>query len=231
MVVLALWCGKVSGSELPPFDGLLEPKEVVEYSSQVSGILEEVAVERGDWVKRGQVLARLKAGIEQAAVNVASARVEFAKRKSVRNQQLYEKRLISTHDKDELDTEIILGKFELQEARERLALRTIKSTVDGVVVSRTGAPGEYVGEAPFLTVAQIDPLSVELVVSDEFIGRIQEGAVAQVHIQLPERKTRTATVVIVDDVIDAASSTFGVRLELPNPDLLLPAGVKCQVVF
>ncbi len=37
-----------------------------------------------------------------------------------------------------------------------------------------------------------------------------------------------AKVVIVDQVIDAASGTFGVRVELPNPKLELPAGLKCQ---
>lgn len=32
-------------------------------------------------------------------------------------------------------------------------------------------------------------------------------------------------------IIDAASGTFGVRIELPNPDFLLPAGLKCKAVF
>jgi membrane fusion protein (multidrug efflux system) len=41
----------------------------------------------------------------------------------------------------------------------------------------------------------------------------------------------TAEVKIVDKVIDAASGTFGVRLELPNPNYRLPAGLKCKVIF
>ena len=49
-------------------------------------------------------------------------------------------------------------------------------------------------------------------------------------------KTRTeerysATVAIVDRVIDPASNTFGVRLKLPNPDYRLPSGLQCQVRF
>jgi len=43
--------------------------------------------------------------------------------------------------------------------------------------------------------------------------------------------TYTAKVVIVDRVIDAASGTFGVRLEIPNPKYELPAGLKCRVIF
>jgi multidrug efflux pump subunit AcrA (membrane-fusion protein) len=40
-----------------------------------------------------------------------------------------------------------------------------------------------------------------------------------------------ATVTVVDRVVDAASGTFGVRLELPNPDRALSAGLKCRVRF
>jgi multidrug efflux pump subunit AcrA (membrane-fusion protein) len=40
-----------------------------------------------------------------------------------------------------------------------------------------------------------------------------------------------ASVSIVDRVIDAASGTFGVRFDLPNPDLAIPSGLHCQVRF
>jgi|LGOV01.1.fsa_nt_gb RND family efflux transporter MFP subunit len=221
----------VIAAELPPLEGLVEPNDLVEFSSQVPGILESVAVERGARVDQDQVLAQLKSGVEKSAVKVAEARVEFGKRKSVRNSELYKKQLISIHDKDELETEIQLAELELDEARERLALRTIVSTVDGVVVERTGAPGEYVGEEPFLTVAQLDPLNVELVVPVEYYGMIKLGSMAQVQLEAAVGGSHQAKVVIVDQVIDAASGTFGVRLELPNPKLKLPAGLKCQVVF
>jgi hypothetical protein len=43
--------------------------------------------------------------------------------------------------------------------------------------------------------------------------------------------TYAATVTVVDEVFDAASGTFGVRLKLPNPELRLPAGVRCRISF
>jgi hypothetical protein len=43
--------------------------------------------------------------------------------------------------------------------------------------------------------------------------------------------TYIAKVIIVDRVIDAASGTFGVRLEIPNPEYQLPAGPKCRMIF
>ena len=230
-LLLVVWFVPAQAADLPPFEGLIEPRELVGFSSQVPGILEVIKVERGDKVRCGQVLARLKSGVETAAVKLAAARVEFGKRKAVRNEELYKKQLISIHEKDEIATEIQLAELQLIEAQERLALRTIRSTIDGVVVERMGSPGEYVGEEPFLSIARINPLNVELVVPVDFFGAIKEGTPVQVLLPEPVGGSYPAKVVIVDQVIDAGSGTFGVRVELPNPKLELPAGLKCQVVF
>jgi hypothetical protein len=53
--------------------------------------------------------------------------------------------------------------------------------------------------------------------------------VADVTPEPPFTRTYRAKVKVVDRVIDAASGMFGIRLELPNPDYSLPAGLKCKV--
>lgn len=62
-------------------------------------------------------------------------------------------------------------------------------------------------------------------------GRLKAGQKAQVEAEAPLSGRYVATVVIVDRVVDSASGTLGVRLELPNPKGSIPAGVKCRVAF
>ena len=62
-------------------------------------------------------------------------------------------------------------------------------------------------------------------------GQIELGAEGEVRPEPPFDQPYTAKVVIVDRVVDAASGTFGLRLELPNPKGELPAGLKCTVRF
>jgi multidrug efflux pump subunit AcrA (membrane-fusion protein) len=100
-----------------------------------------------------------------------------------------------------------------------------------VVVERYVSPGEYVNSQPLLRVAQIDPLRVEVIVPAQIFGRIIPGMTAIIVPELPEYGEQTATVTIVDKVIDAASSTFGVRLELPNAEQQMPSGLRCLVRF
>ena len=232
LLVLLFAAVAAPGEEYDDLDGLLEPSEVVEVGSQVPGILEEVLVERGDRVQENQVLARLKAGVERASVDLAQARVEFGKRKAIRNEDLYQKQLISIHEKDEIETEIQISELQLREAIERLELRTILSPIQGVVVKRLHAPGEYVGEVDsILTVACINPLNVEVIVPVDRFGTIKSGMKAQIRPESPIGGVHLAEVTVVDQVIDAASGNFGVRLELPNPLYQLPAGVNCKVRF
>jgi hypothetical protein len=72
---------------------------------------------------------------------------------------------------------------------------------------------------------------VEVIVPAQMFGKISPGMTATVVPELLAYGEQTATVTVVDKVIDAASSTFGVRLELPNPDQQIPSGLKCLVRF
>jgi len=212
-------------------EGMLEPSEVVELSSQVPGIIDEITVDRGDRVQKGEVLALLKSGVERAAVDLARAKVDFVKRKLVRNEELFRKKLISMHEKDELETEITLSELAKKEAMERLRLRTIQSPVDGIVVKRIGAPGEYIGEGSIMTLARIHPIYVEVIAPVEYLGLIRKGMKAEVISESPAGGRYQVRVSVVDHVVDAGSGTFGVRLELPNPNYTIPAGLKCLVRF
>jgi len=224
--------GQQTGSPLSNFlEGLIEPHKVVEVSSQVSGILDEVTVERGSRVEKDQVVARLTSALERVAVDLASAQLAFAKRRADRNAELFAQEMLSAHERDEMDTEIELADLQLRQARERLKMRTIRSPIQGMVAARYLSEGEFAGDGPILKIAQIDPLNVELIVPFERFGAIRKGMVGEIRPEEPIGGLYHARVVIVDQVIDAASGTFGVRLELPNSDYRLPAGLKCRVQF
>jgi multidrug efflux pump subunit AcrA (membrane-fusion protein) len=114
---------------------------------------------------------------------------------------------------------------------EILDRRTIRSPVSGYVVERRMSPGEVVDEETILTLAQVDPLRVEVIVPSTLYGQIQVGMQAEVFPELPPDAIYEAEVTLVDRVIDAASGTFGARLELENRGHLIPGGLRCRVRF
>jgi len=81
----------------------------------------------------------------------------------------------------------------------------------------------------FLEAVEINPVVVHG--GGKAITRAMEKAGLAANFIQGQRVTDEATVQIVDRVVDSASGTFGVRLEVPNPSGTMPAGVKCKVRF
>jgi membrane fusion protein (multidrug efflux system) len=162
---------------------------------------------------------------------LAKVREDFGKRKAVRNDELYKDKLISSHQKDEIDTELEIAKLQRRQAEEQLQLRMVKSPINGVVVERDKDPGEYVENESLLTIVSLNPLNVEVVAPAERFGSISEGMVAEIQTLGPVDDVFQAEVILVDQLIDAASGTFRVRLRLDNPASAIPAGLNCYAKF
>ena len=243
------------------FDCMIEARQSVEIRSSVEAVIETVTVRRGDTVTKGQVLVTLESGPERAAlalaesrarnegeIKLAEARLDISGKKLARADELFKQKFISENARDEAHAEFRLASEELLRARENrriaelealrakevLALRTIRSPVTGVVVEVMRKPGEFGAisfKDPIMRLAEIDPLHVEAVLPGSMYGKVHRGQKAIVTPEAPIGGRYQTTVMIVDPVIDAASGTLGVRLELPNRKRAIPAGVRCRVEF
>jgi RND family efflux transporter MFP subunit len=221
--------GKKLGDDM---ECLLEPHLVANVGSPVEGTLNQVLVDRGASVGKGQVVARLNSSVEAANLELRKAQEEFGKRKVERNKELFSKELISANEKDEIETQTRIAGLEVQQQQQVLEQRSIRSPLNGVVVERFLGPGERVAnEKAILRIAQIDPLNVEVIAPVELFGAVKTGMPAEIRLDPMLPGVYKARVVVVDRVIDAASGTFGIRLELPNPGNKVPAGIKCKARF
>ncbi len=210
---------------------LLVANMVIDLSSPVIGVIAKVNVDRGDKVRKGEVVVRLRSEVEQAMVNLGRAQVEFGKTTALRNNELFEQELISEQEKDEVERDSEVSRLQLVTAQKQLQQKVITSPINGIVLERMMDPGEYVGEYPILKIASLDPLYVEAVLPKELFGTIKVKNVAEVALEAPIGGLYKAKVTVVDQIIDAASGTFGVRLTLPNPKNAIPVGLKCKIRF
>lgn len=164
--LLVLWTQSTVAAE---FDCVMDPRQVVEIRSSVEGVIERLAVDRGDLVRKGQVLVQLDAAVERAAAALAlqrsqlegavrsgESRVEFSLKKHGRQEELFKQSFISAQARDEAATERKLAESELKEAMDNrrvaeleykrqtevLKLKTILSPIAGVVMERLMHPGE-----------------------------------------------------------------------------------------
>jgi RND family efflux transporter MFP subunit len=244
------------------FTCLIEPTQMVELGSPVTGRVDSVYVKRGDLVKKNQILATLESNAEHAAselakfkslqvgpAKMAESKMAFSKRKLNRRQELASEKLMSVQDCEDTESELRVAEAELQIAKENrqiaklelqqqnslLDLRTIRSPVDGVVVDQGAFQGEIFEPGSnkkfIIKVAEMNPLKVHVILPKNLFGQLKHGTAASISPEIPQGSIYSARVKMIDRLIDAASGTFVIFLEMPNPKLDIPAGVKCKVEF
>lgn len=254
--VLAAACLAPAAAWAQPLGCLIEPLRVSEVGSPVIGVIESTLVERGDAVRAGQPLASLRADVERQSVAVAAskaqatgelkaaeANADLARQKLARAVDLSNQQFISSQALEQAKAEAAVAENRLAQAREQrnvfarehelslaqLGLRTIRSPISGIVVERYLSAGERVEEKAMFRVAVVHPLRVEVVLPATAYATVRQGMELTVTPEFPGASPRAARVTLVDKLIDGASNTFRIRLELPNPDHKLPAGLRCKV--
>ena len=255
LLSISILQGTAQAAEL---DCMVKPEMYIELSSPATGVLEKLFVNKGDRVSKGQPVAQLEASVETAKVNQAKFEVAntsdlnsrkiqlaFAKRTQARYQDITHTNSVSQLDKDKADTEVTLAETELKKALEdhkaaeltlalakaQLALKTIKSPIDGIVIDRYAMLGESVNDRAIMKLAQVDPLRVELVAPTEYFDLIQKDMEVEIRPERPLNRVFKAKVTVVDQLIDPASGSFAVRMSLPNPEEKMVGGVNCLAIF
>ena len=259
LALFAAMASSPARSQEAVFDCVIDPSARVKVGSPAVGILEHVLVKRGDAVKKGSVVAKLESGAETANVELGKlraesiaeieaqeARVGLIRSRHARAKQLAKKGVVTRDRLEELEASLRVNERELVQAkvkkrlaevdlkRSRVILeqRTILSPIDGLVSERHMSPGEFVNQtSTIVTISDMHPLHVEAFVSVAYWGGIEVGMTGIVELERPVGGAYPAKVIVVDRVFDAASATFGVRLQLPNAGNELPAGQRCKVRF
>ena len=243
---------------IPELDCVIEPSEIVDVGSALPGLVGSILADRSDLVKKGAVIVKMESSVQQASlaqakmkaglktsIKLREATAAFGNLTQDRNKELLKTSAISIQDMDQLKTETRIAELQVQQEKENrrlaqleyaraksiLAQRSIRSPVDGVIMDRFKSVGEYVDDEPLLRVAQLDPLNIEVIVPVSYLGRVKPGMQAEVMSVVPGSDTYLATVERVDTVADAASGTYGVRLNLSNPEYKVPAGMRCRLSF
>ncbi|WP_266168853.1 efflux RND transporter periplasmic adaptor subunit [Dyella subtropica] len=180
---------------------------------------------------------------------LAASKIEFSQRKFTRRRDMAAEKLMSHQDSDDAEAEFKQAQAELVVAKEnreqarleyvqqssQLNLRTIRSPFDGVVVDQMMWPGEIfepnATKHAVLKVAQLNPLHVRVVMPMRAFGVPKLGMAATVVSEIQPEQPYAAKITSVDRIVDAASGTFVVFMDLPNPKLDLPSGVKCKATL
>ena len=235
---------------------LIEPDQTTDLGSPVVGVIESIAVERGDFVAKGDIIAILRNDVEKRTLTLAANRaandtevrsamaaLEHAQRERKRNESMFLKKLVTKQTVDKANTEASLATLQLEQARKnrelahlekgladaRLQQRTLTSPFSGLVADRYVSAGQRIQDQALVRIIKIDPLRVEVIVPHERFGDYKIGGTLKVTPEIANLPAQIATIRIIDKMLDPASNTFRMTLMLPNEEHTIPPGARCTI--
>lgn len=207
--------GEVVGSE----DSLL--------ASPAGGYVEAVHVEEGDDVRKGQVLVELDGELRRAQLAQAQAQLAQAKADLDRAERLGD--LATEAQLSGLRTQVQVAEANVRIARNQLDRAVIRAPFAGTVGVVAVEEGEVANPgSPVVRLVALDPIVVNLSVSDRDVVALDEGLAARVEVGA-RAGFRDGTIHSVAPVADLSTRSFLVEVQLPNPARDLLPGMIARV--
>jgi RND family efflux transporter MFP subunit len=240
--------------------GNLIGEATVETVPKVAGRLESVSVRLGDSVRRGQTLAKIedrelleqinqaRASFEVSAATIRQreADLRFAQTNLDRSKNLFDRQLIPRQTYDDAEArfqasaaQLDLAKAQHQQAQARLdelkinlGNTVITSPVNGFIGKRTLDPGAWVTpNSAFLSVVDISLVRMVANVVEKDLRRISVGQRANVAVDAFPGEQFSGRVARIAPVLDPATRTAQIEVEIANAQSRLKPGMYARVDF
>jgi RND family efflux transporter MFP subunit len=199
----------------------LRPLVQADVGAKTLGYLDAVLVDRGDQVKRGQVLALVRPSDLPDQLEAARVAFELAKANKDRAEKLAPTGVVSEQELQGAQTQYQATSAQLAALGVRLGETRITSPLDGVVSQRRLDPGVLVGPnagtGPILQVQRVDVLRVFVPVNERDAAGVRLGLTAHL-----EFDALAGTVVRVSPGFDPVARTLDAEVHLKNPGDLRP---------
>ncbi len=210
--------------------GRTEAEKRVTLTARTGGVLTELRVKRGTSVKKGDVIAVLsdearEAQVAQAEAVVTQKRTELdAKRALILNGTLPRLELV------DLEAQLKSAEAALaasQAERDRGIVRAPWAGVVNDVAVEVGQAAFSFAGREIATLVALDPMLAVVEVAERKLAGIKVGDIAEVRLVTGE--SASGKIRFVAKTATAATRTYRVEVELPNPDGRIPDGITAEV--
>lgn len=219
--------------------------------AKVTGYLKTISVDKGDWVKQGQVLAEIEVPELQQRLARSRANLTVQRTTYERVKRVWESdhRLVAREDVDIAEGKYQEAKAAADELETMVGYTRIIAPFDGVVTARFVDPGALIragGEvananegstvarsttAPVITVAMMNKLRVYVYMPEREVGMVKRGQQATLTLLEYPGRTFTGAVTRFATSLDLSTRTMLTEVDLENPQHLLYPGMYANVTL
>ncbi len=210
--------------------GTLTANESVTITAKTQGIIRSLDFDDGQTFKRGDQIAAIDAGEQDAALNVELANLEQQRKDLTRTQQLVADNHVSQAKLDEQVALLKRAEANVAAARVRSGDRRITAPFSGIVGTRRISVGALVSPgAVITTLDDISEVKLDFSIPETFLASLKPGLDIEAQASAYPKEVFKGRVVAVDSRVDPVTRSVSVRATITNEDLRLRPGMLMVV--
>ena len=211
--------------------GILAPRDEFRLSFKVGGVVDEISVDSGDRVRRGQQLAVIKQAEVSATVAQAAEAAEKARRDLERGRRLRADEVATEEQVQDLTTAYNVARSNLDAARFNARFARIEAPADGVVLQRLSEANELVqaGQPVLVVGATGAGWVVRTSLADRDVVRVDVGDPASVTFDAFPGRSFAGRVTRVGSSADPLTGTFEIEVEVEPDGARFARGLVAKV--
>ena len=210
--------------QIQEFTATVEANVVNNIVPSMSLRINDILVEVGDHVRKGQVLAQMdKTNLLQSQTQLENIQLEYD-----RAFELYKVGGASKQSLDAQKTQLDVAKTAYENLKENTRL---VSPINGIVTARNYDSGDMIGGEPVVTIEQMSPVKLLVNVSESFYTRVRKGMDVNVKVEVYGDEIFHGKVSLIYPTVDPQTRIFPVEIKLPNKDLKVRPGMFARVTM
>jgi len=227
---------KPAGSDAKAYASHLMVDQDVVLCARITGIVDQVLVDRGSAVAKGQALAQLDTREFDAALNEAKEEMELARVEYERAEKLATNNVLSRQDLDEKKAQHAVAVSKWEKAKALRDYAVVRAPFAGIVTEKYVRVGQKVIEDkadPLFKVTAMEPLLARIYVGEKELMTVRKGAAVDVvPVSFPQAKT-TGAVDFISPTVDPGSGLFQVviRVRRDPAQAVLRPGLAVEIRF
>jgi membrane fusion protein (multidrug efflux system) len=206
--------------------GTLHAVNGVDLSSDVSGIVQEVRFNSGQYVKKGDIILTMRASVEEANLKSSQAKLQLAKMNYEREKTLFDRRVSSQAALDARYAELLQAQGSAQSVEAQIQQKTIAAPFDGRLGIRQVNLGQYLSPGnSIVTLQSLSPLYVMFNLPEQYLANLFLGQDIDVSVNFGTGKTVRGKITAINSKVDQTTRNVLVQATIPNEKFVLYPGM------
>ena len=199
-------------------------------STELAGVVSQIAFENGAVAKKGDLLVQLDASAEEAQLHSAEADLQLAQSDLQRSRDLAARKVISKAELDSAESKFKQKQGTVDQMQSMITKKTLRAPFDGALGIRQVNIGQTINAGQqIVALTSLDPVYVDFALPQQYLAGLSQGLEVHVRTDAVLGREFAGKLTAINSMVDTITRNVSLQATLENPDHALRPGLFAKI--